>query len=61
MGGSPIAGSVAMTSMIRPPETAARGTMTSIRVAPMIENRTRVMYWMNAVRLPIGIAPLSTR
>ena len=61
VGGSEIVGSVSSTSPIRPADTAARGTMTNMITAIMIANRIWVMYWMNAVRLPIGISPLSTR
>ncbi len=42
-------------------ETAARGTITNMKVAIMIANRIWMMYWRKAVRLPIGIWPLSTR
>ena len=46
---------------MRPADTAARGTMTNMITAVMIENRISEMYWRNAVRLPIGMPPLSTR
>ena len=35
--------------------------MTNMITAVMIANRIWMMYCRNAVRLPIGIAPLSTR
>ncbi len=50
-----------MTSWIRAPDTWPRGTMTNMITAVMIENRISEMYWRKAVRLPIGICPLSTR
>ena len=49
------------TSLMRPPETAARGTITNMITAVMIANRIWMMYWRKAVRLPIGMSPLSTR
>ena len=61
VGGSQIEGSVSSTSLMRAPDTAARGTITNMITAIMIANRIWVMYWMKAVRLPIGMAPLSTR
>ena len=54
-------GSVSSTSRIRPADTAARGTCTNMMTAVMIANRIWMMYWRNAVRLPIDISPLSTR
>ena len=59
--GSWMDGSVSSTCRIRSLETAARGTITNMKVAIMIANRIWMMYWRNAVRLPIGIWPLSTR
>ena len=56
-----MAGSVSSTSRIRPAETAARGTMTNMITAVMTANRICMMYCRNAVRLPIGMAPQSTR
>ena len=61
VGGSQIVGSVCRTSWIRAPETWPRGTITNRMTAVMIENRISEMYWRNAVRLPIGMSPLSTR
>ncbi len=49
------------TCAIRSLDTAARGTITNMKVAIMIANRIWMMYWRNAVRFPIGICPLSTR
>ena len=46
---------------MRPAETAARGTSTNMMTAVMIAKRIWRMYWRKAVRLPIGISPLSTR
>ncbi len=46
---------------MRSAETAARGTMTNMNTAIMTENRICMRYWRKAVRLPIGISPLSTR
>ena len=59
--GSWMDGSVARTSLIRPLETAARGTITNMNVAIRTAKRIWMRYWRNAVRLPIGISPLSTR
>ena len=59
--GSWIDGSVARTSAIRSLETAARGTITNMKVAIMIANRIWMTYWRKAVRFPIDISPLSTR
>ena len=53
--------SVCSTSWMRTDETAARGTKMNMITAPRTENRMSARYWMKAVRLPMGIAPLSTR
>ena len=46
---------------MRPPETTARGIMTSISTAVMTAMRICMMYCRKAMRLPMGISPLSTR
>ena len=59
--GSWMLGSVSRTSWIRSAETAARGTMMNMRMAIMTANRICIRYGRKAVRLPIGMPPLSTR
>ena len=59
--GSWMTGWVSRTSRIRPSETAARGMNTNMNTAMITANRICMRYCRKAVRLPIGIAPLSTR
>jgi hypothetical protein len=59
--GSLIVGSVVRTSWIRPEETAARGIRMNMKTAVRTANRIWRRYWRNAVRLPIGRSPDSTR
>ena len=43
--------------MMRPADTAARGTMTNMNVAMSTENRIWNTYWRKAVRSPMGMEP----
>ena len=55
------AATVARTSLIRSADTTARGTMTNMNTAIITANRICMTYCRKAMRLPIGISPLSTR
>ena len=46
---------------MRSADTAARGTRTNMITAIITAIRIWATYWRNAMRLPIGISPLSTR
>ena len=59
--GSDTDGIVRTTSSIRCALASARGTRMTMKTAIITANRIWKMYMRNAVRLPIGIAPLSTR
>ena len=59
--GSLMAGSTSSTSWMRPPDAAARGIMAASMVAIITENRICMTYGMKAMRLPMCMAPLSTR
>jgi len=52
---------VRRTSWIRVAETMARGTIVNMKTAIITAIRICMTYCRKAMRLPIGISPLSTR